>query len=74
MALSSFVLAQPTPNDPFGPPNLPSDTNGDTPMGGSAPMDGGTLLLIGFALVYLTLKYQMEIRTFLLRKLKPVKG
>lgn len=66
-----MLFAQPGPGDLGSPPDF-DNTGGE--MGGSAPMDGGTLLLIGFALVYLGLKYQMEIRTFLLRKLKPIKG
>lgn len=39
------------PDDPGG------DPVGEDPLGGGAPIDGGTLLLAGFGLVYGTRKY-----------------
>lgn len=61
LSLSSFVFAQPGPGDLGSPPDF--DTGGGE-MGGSAPIDGGMLLLVGFALLYLLFKYKKEIRLF----------
>ena len=62
LMLSTFIFAQPSPGGDYGPPDLPDK---DTVMGGSAPIDGGMLLLIGFALLYLLFKYQEELVLFL---------
>gem|GEM_PF-4172263 len=51
---NAVSYAQPTPGGDYGPPDLPSDTG--TPMGGSAPIDGGTLILLSLALLYLLYK------------------
>jgi hypothetical protein len=65
LVFSNSVFGQPSPGDDYGPPDLPGGT--DTPMGGSAPIDGGIWLLIGFALLYLLFKYRIEIRLYLSR-------
>jgi hypothetical protein len=58
---SFIAYAQPTPGDLYGPPDLPTDTAGDTPMGGSAPLDDGLYFFLAFVLMYLAIKYQKRI-------------
>ncbi len=58
LGMCQLALAQPGPGDLGSPPDLPG---GGTPMGATAPLDGGTLILIGFALIYLAYNYRMKI-------------
>lgn len=58
LSMSRLAFAQPGPGDLGSPPDLPS---GGNPMGGSAPLNGGTLILIGFALIYLAYNYRQEV-------------
>lgn len=62
LALISLVNGQPLPGGDYGPPDLPDK---DTVMGGSAPIDNGIFFLIGFAGLYLFLKYRKEISLWL---------
>ena len=62
LSFSTFVFAQPGPGDLGSPPELPS---GGGEMGGSAPIDNGIFFLIGFAGLYLFLKYRKEISLWL---------
>jgi hypothetical protein len=62
LAFSNFVFGQPNPSDLGSPPGWPTDPG--TEMGGSAPIDGGIWLLLGFALLYLLFKYRKEIGLF----------
>ncbi len=47
----SFVITAQTTSPPEDPGTDPANT-GSTPLGGSAPIGGGTLILIGLGAVY----------------------
>jgi len=58
LGMSQLSFAQPPPGGLGSRAGLPT---GGTPMGATAPIHGGTWLLIGLALIYLAYNYRMEI-------------